>query len=195
MSSSLLRDVPLQWDTQRLHIRCPQPGDGPLVHAAVVESLAALREFPASLPWAMLEPSVLASEKFCRQGQVNYLLRTNLPMLLFLKGSNILVGCSGLHAVDWAVPKCEIGYWGRTSLMGQGLITEAVKGITAFAFTQLGMRRVQALTDAANLQSCRVCERAGYVLEGTMRSTRVYAAVNVAANIAASAKTSVARNP
>jgi RimJ/RimL family protein N-acetyltransferase len=50
------------------------------------------------------------------------------------------------------------------------------------------MRRIVALPDAANLPSCRVCERAGYVLEGTLRNermapdgslrhTRVYAAV------------------
>jgi RimJ/RimL family protein N-acetyltransferase len=188
MTSALLRDIPLQLQTERLLIRCPRPGDGSLVHAAVVESLVALREFPASLPWAMFEPSVAASEKFCRQGQANYLLRTKLPMLLFLKGSNTLVGSSGLHNMDWAVPKCEIGYWGRAGFGRQGLITEAVKGITAFAFAQLGMRRIEALPDEANLPSCRVCERAGYVLEGSLRhervdpsgrllSTRVYAAV------------------
>jgi RimJ/RimL family protein N-acetyltransferase len=188
MPNPLLRDIPLQWETQRLLIRCPQPGDGAIVHAATVESLSALREFPASLPWAMFEPSVEASEKFCREGQANYLLRTSLPMLLFLKGTNTLIGSSGLHAMAWAVPKCEIGYWGRTCFAGQGLITEAVKAITAFAFLQLGMHRIVALPDAANLPSCRVCERAGYVLEGTLRNermapdgslrdTRVYAAV------------------
>jgi RimJ/RimL family protein N-acetyltransferase len=188
MTSPILRNIPLQLETGRLLIRCPRPGDGALVHAAVVESLAALREFPASLPWAMFEPSVDASEKFCREGQVNYLLRTSLPMLLFLKGTNTLVGSSGVHAMDWAVPKCEIGYWGRASFGRQGLVTEAVKDITAFAFAQLGMRRVEALPDVANLPSCRVCERAGYVLEGTLRNermapdgslrhTRVYAAV------------------
>jgi hypothetical protein len=38
MSNPLLRDIPLQWETQRLLIRCPQPGDGAIVHAATVES-------------------------------------------------------------------------------------------------------------------------------------------------------------
>ncbi|MFM2065214.1 MAG: hypothetical protein RLZZ584_123 [Pseudomonadota bacterium] len=46
--------------------RPPQAGDGVLVCAAVRESLVALREFPASLPWALAEPSGDASEVFCR---------------------------------------------------------------------------------------------------------------------------------
>ena len=188
MTHPVLREVPEHLETERLLIRCPRPGDGPIVHASVLESLAALRGFPASLPWAMQEPSVDASEQFCREGAAHYRLRTSLPMLLFLKGSDVHVGSSGLHGFDWTVPKCEIGYWGRSGFAGQGFITEAVRAITAFAFQHLGMRRIQALPDAANLPSCRVCERAGYTLEGTMRhdrrgpagdmrNTRVYAVV------------------
>jgi len=173
MPSPVLREVPLQFETERLLIRCPQPGDGRMVYASVVESLSALREFPASLPWAMAEPSVETSEQFCREAQANYLLRASLPMLLFIKGTNTLVGSSGLHDFDWSVPKCEIGYWGRSSFGRQGLITEAVKAITAFAFTQLGVRRVEALPDAENVPSCLVCERAGYALEGTLRNDRI----------------------
>ena len=32
----------------------------------------------------------------------------------------------GLHRIDWAVPKFEIGYWARTSHAGRGYITEDV---------------------------------------------------------------------
>ena len=52
-------------------------------------------------------------------------------------------------------------------------MTEAVKAITGFAFSSLGMRRVEALPDEENKASCLVCERAGYVLEGTIRNDRI----------------------
>lgn len=188
MRPAVLRDIPEQFDTERLLIRCPRAGDGPIVHASVVDSLAALREFPASLPWAMAQPSVEVSEQYCRESRAEYLLRKSLPMLLFRKADGAHVGSSGLHAFDWTVPKCEIGYWGRSGFNGQGYITEAVKAITAFAFEQLGMRRVEALPDDANARSWRVCERAGYRHEGVMahdriapdgslRNTRIYACV------------------
>ena len=90
----ILRDVPTEFETERLLIRSPRPGDGKLVHAGVVESIEALREWPASLPWAMAEPTVDASECFCRQSHADYLARKSFAMLLFLKSANFYVGGS-----------------------------------------------------------------------------------------------------
>lgn len=168
-----LRDVPDHFDSPRLTIRCPQAGDGPLLLAAMLASLPALRAFPASLPWAMADQTPDSAEQFCREGRAHYLMRSMMPMLLFLKGSDTLVGTGSLHAFDWGVPKCEIGYWAHSAFTGRGLITEAVQAISALALTTLGMRRIEALPDAQNIASCRVCERAGYAFEGTRRNDRV----------------------
>jgi RimJ/RimL family protein N-acetyltransferase len=171
-SPPVLRDVPSALHTPRLLMRCPQPGDGAAVHAAVVDTLAALRQFPASLPWAMAEPSVAASEQFCRTAQADFLLRRNLPMLLFLHGSTQCIGSCGLHGLDWTVPRCEAGYWLRSGHTGQGLATETLNALTRLGLDVLGMRRIQALPDDANLASSRVCERASYALEGVLRHER-----------------------
>jgi RimJ/RimL family protein N-acetyltransferase len=171
--SPLLRDIPEQFETERLVVRCPRAGDGRAVHEAVVETLAELRAWPASLPWSLAEPSVDASELFCREGQVDFLARRQLPMLLFLKDGNVYVGGSGLHSVDWSVPRFEIGYWCRRRYQGRGLVTEAVAAITGLAFTTLGARRVASLPDERNVASRRVVERAGYTLEGVMRHERM----------------------
>ena len=79
------------------------------MHAAVVDTLAALRQFPASLPWAMAEPGVAVSEQFCRTAQADVLLRRNLPMLLFLHGSTQCIGSCGLHGLDWSGRSHEPG--------------------------------------------------------------------------------------
>jgi hypothetical protein len=42
---------------------------------------------------------------------VRFLERTELRMHFYLKGIETLVGSSGLHRIDWGVPKFEIGYW------------------------------------------------------------------------------------
>ena len=117
-TNPLLRDFPEQFETERLLIRCPRAGDGAMVHAAAVETLAELRAWPASLPWALAEPTVEASELFCREGQAAWLARQHLPMLLLLKATGEYVGGSGLHHIDWAVPKFEVGYWCRSATTG-----------------------------------------------------------------------------
>lgn len=164
-----LPEVPAQFETERLVIRAPCAGDGVIVHASVVESLDSLREFPASLPWAVAPPLLEASERFCVEGAATYRALTDMPMLLFLKESGEHVGGSGLHRFDWSVPVGEIGYWCRTRFRGRGLITEAVKAIAAFGFEHLRLARVEALPDERNMASCRVCERAGLRLEGAIR--------------------------
>jgi RimJ/RimL family protein N-acetyltransferase len=78
-----------------------------------------------------------------------------------------------LQGIDWEVPKFEIGYWCRTRFTGHGYTTEAVRGITAFAFEALGARRVEIRCDSRNLPSARVAERAGFRLEGELRNNEI----------------------
>ena len=173
LSAPILIDVPEVFHTERLTIRPHRPGDGPAVFAAVHESLAELRQFPASLGWALAEPSIEASEQYCREAHAKFLTRCDLPLLLLLRGSNTVVASSGLHRIDWSVPKFEVGFWGRTSFQRTGYVTEGVSTIVAMAFDRLKARRVEALPDDLNERSCRVCERLGFELEGTLRHERV----------------------
>ncbi|HEY1998828.1 GNAT family protein [Paraburkholderia sp.] len=171
----ILLDVPDTLHTERLTLRCPQPGDGQKVFEAVVEALDELRRFPASLPWAVYEPSVEASEAFARTGFANFTARRDFPFVMLLKGTGTVVGCGGIHDPRWAVPAFEVGWWGRTSYLGQGLISEGVEAMLTFAFESLGARRVEALTDDLNERSWRLCERLGMTHEGTLRHERVTA--------------------
>jgi RimJ/RimL family protein N-acetyltransferase len=166
----ILRNFPDRFETERLLIRCPLPGDGPELFAAVKDSYEELRPW---IPWVEHHRTVEDSEESVRRGWVEYLERADLRMHLFLKGKDTLVGSSGLHRIDWSVPKFEIGYWCRTSFAGHGYITEAVRGITAFAFDALGARRVEIRCDPLNKRSARVAERAGFRLEGELRNAEV----------------------
>jgi RimJ/RimL family protein N-acetyltransferase len=166
----ILRDFPDGFETERLLIRSPMPGDGPEMHAAVNESLAELSPW---LPWPKEHGTVEDSETSVRRARARFLERSDLMMALFLKGTDTLVGSSGLHRIKWEVPRFEIGYWCRTRFTGQGFVTEAVRSVTAFAFDVLGANRVEIVCDSRNLPSIRVAERAGFRLEGEFRNAEV----------------------
>ena len=97
-------------------------------------------------------------------------LATGRGNVVTLKGRDAFVGGSGLHRIDWTIPKFEIGYWVRTRYEGKGYIHEAVEGITRFAFDVLNARRIEIRVDDRNERSWRVAERAGYTLEGILRN-------------------------
>ena len=171
-SSLLLRDLASRIESSRLICRVPQAGDGVHVHAAVAASLPELRAALAAVPWAAGEPSVEASESFCRQGYADFHARKDFPFLLFDKSTQRLVGACGLHRPDWEVPRLEIGYWCRSDCTGRGYITEAVQALVRYAHEQLGAVRLEIIVDESNVRSRRVAERSGFALEGILRSHR-----------------------
>jgi RimJ/RimL family protein N-acetyltransferase len=182
MTDPLLLDFPDQFETERLMIRAPRPGDGAAVNTAICESFHELRPW---MPWVTPAPTPEETESSIRRRAAKWLLHEDMMMLLFRKSDGLFVGGSGLHRIDWSVPCMEIGYWIRTSLSGQGYITEAVKGLTRFAFDHLNAQRIEIRCDARNTRSAAVAERAGYTLEarlhhqargvnGDLRDTLVY---------------------
>jgi RimJ/RimL family protein N-acetyltransferase len=170
MKSPILVDLPESFETERLLIRSPRPGDGPEVYRAVRESIAELTPWMA---WPREHRTVDDLEASARKARMAFLGRSELSLHLYLTGTDTPVGSSRLQRIDWEVPKFEIGYWCRTSFTGRGYITEAVMRITAFAFDTLGARRVEIRCDFRNLPSTRVAERAGFKLEGTLHNNEV----------------------
>jgi len=65
----------------------------------------------------------------------------------------------------------ELGYWLGESYWGQGIMTEAVKGITLYAMDKHELKRIFAVPYETNTASHRVLEKVGYVLEGRMRKS------------------------
>lgn len=167
MKKPILLDFPYSFETERLIIRGPLPTDATRLREAVVESQAELKPW---MPWAVEVPSQEDYEVRVREGRLKFLGREDLWMMLLLKDDETCVGGSGLHRIDWSVPKFEIGYWVRTRFAGQGYITEAVNGIAAFAFATLGAQRVEIRCDVKNERSAAVARRAGFTLEGTFHS-------------------------
>jgi len=125
------------------------------------------------MPWAHEHQSVEHSEAYARHAQADFLARRDLPLQLYLRDDGTFVGGSGLHRIDWAVPRFEIGYWVRTSMAGSGFATEATRRIAQFAFQDLDAERVEIWCDARNERSAAVATRAGFALEARLNHNRI----------------------
>ncbi len=65
----------------------------------------------------------------------------------------------------------EIGYWLGEEYWGNGIVTEAVRAVTDYAFATFDLCRVYAGVFEWNPASMRVLEKAGFVLECRMRKS------------------------
>ena len=109
-----------------------------------------------------------------RRMQADFIARRDLSWQLFARRADgspgRLLGGTGLHRMDWAVRRFEIGYWIRPEAAGQGHVSEAVKLLVAMAFGLLAARRIEIRCDPRNVKSRAVAERCGFELEGILRN-------------------------
>jgi len=66
----------------------------------------------------------------------------------------------------------EVGYDLMPKARGRGIATEAVRLVSAWAFKELRIERIELRTHPENLPSQRVAERAGFTREGIERRSR-----------------------
>jgi len=165
-----LIDVPERLDGERTVLLAPRAGTGPEMAIVIAQSLSHLRPW---MPWAQDAPTAQSSELVVRRMQADFIACRDLCFHIHARrpdgSAGRLLGGTGLHRIDWAVRRFEIGYWIRPDAAGQGHVSETVRLLTALAFGQLGARRVEIRCDSRNLKSRAVAERCGFELEGILR--------------------------
>jgi len=65
----------------------------------------------------------------------------------------------------------ELGYWLAEPFWGKGIMTNAVRALSEYAFGELGLHRIFAEPYTTNAASARVLEKSGFALEGVIRAS------------------------
>jgi len=75
--------------------------------------------------------------------------------------------------IDCQAHEAELGYMLAPGGRGRGAATQALRLLSDWAFGSLGLQRLQLLISVDNQASSRVAKRAGYTLDGVLRSMYV----------------------
>ncbi len=84
--------------------------------------------------------------------------------------SDEFIGFAAIVRLDLDQQQGEIGYVVSPHARGRGVAARAVDLVTRWGFDALGLERLELRIDVANGASQRVAERAGYRLDGVLRS-------------------------
>ncbi|MFE5736149.1 GNAT family N-acetyltransferase [Streptomyces celluloflavus] len=90
-------------------------------------------------------------------------------------GEGPAVGLIGVADFDLAGGSAELLYWLLPAARGTGAMSDAVLRVSRWALDDLGLHRLRLTHSVANPASCRVAAKAGFTLEGTMRSALLHA--------------------
>ena len=182
IDTPILLDFPDSFETERLIIRAPRPGDGAAVNAGIRELIKELRPWG---PWADPKPAVEDTESHLRGAAARFLQRVDLPLVVWRKTDGAFVGRIGLYRIDWSVPCMEIGYWVRTSSAGRATSPRPCWGSPISRSNTWAHSASRSGVISRNTRSTAVAERAGYTLEarfhhhvrgtdGNLRDTLIY---------------------
>ncbi len=80
-----------------------------------------------------------------------------------------LVGRAALRDIFWNEGRAAVATLVAPEARGNGIASKALALISDWAFSELGLRRVEADPDRENMPSRRMLERAGFVAEGARR--------------------------
>ena len=88
--------------------------------------------------------------------------------------SGDLLGQISLRDVSLEFGTAQISYWVLPAARRRGVATDSVLEVSRWAFDELGLHRLAIHHSTSNEPSCRVAERAGFVLEGTATSALLH---------------------
>ncbi len=147
--------------SDRLLLRCWDPGDAPLLQRALEMSWAELQRW---IPWVFAEPEeppVLAHR--LERYRDDFLEGRNaLYAVMDLEEREVWGGAGLYHRVGPGA--LEIGYWVRTDRAGRGIATEAAALLTHAGLGLPGIDRMEIRCDPDHAASAAVPRKLGYRL-------------------------------
>ena len=118
-------------------------------------------------------PMSLAAEEAWFDRMLRAQGTTDYHFVLCLLEDGRPIGTVGLHAVDRVNGSAEFGIAiGEVREWGKGYATEALGAICDFGFGELRLERIALDVYAGNARGRRAYEKAGFLLEATLRNAR-----------------------
>ena len=87
--------------------------------------------------------------------------------------SDAFLGSIGIHRINRDEGRCDIGYFLAPWARGRGVMTGAVRLLSRWVFETLPVERIEITIEPGNVASRAVAKRAGYELDGILRSHTV----------------------
>ncbi len=106
------------------------------------------------------------------QTKLDYIRRYKENLLYYTywqivpKDKNYIVGEIGFKDAPNSYGEIEVGYGLENEHRGNGYMTEALIGLTKWAFSQKGISAIIAVTLKNNILSQRVLNRSGFLIQG-----------------------------
>lgn len=123
------------------------------------------------LPFVDFTKGISDSEDF-----INFIYSVppeKVELIFVIHYNDKFAGLIGFKDTDKLNKKTEIGYWLSETYQKKGIITQSVKTLTDYAFTELDINRIQIKCAVGNFPSKNVPKRLEFQFEGIERDGEI----------------------
>lgn len=121
------------------------------------------------LAWLDTQQGPDDSRQFIESARKNN--QAGVALTLGIEHEGDIAGVIGFPEIDSESRQASMGYWISSSHQGRGIISRSCERLIEYAFTDLGLNRVEVRIAEDNRPSRRVAERIGLAYEGTCRQS------------------------
>ncbi len=137
------------------------------MYQAIRESI---KEVGAWLPFAHENYSIKESKSWLKKRPGDWKKGVNYDFGIFDAKDGTLIGGCGLNGIEKMNRHANLGYWVRTSRIGQGIAPAATRLLAKWGFDVLKLNRIEVLVAVDNERSLRAAAKTGAKREGVLRN-------------------------
>ncbi len=152
---------------ERLILRPLDDADAPAVVAAYAE-----QDIQA---WNLSSMDDAEAHEWIRSWAAAWEAETDACWAIAEQPDLSVVGRVALRNILLSAGSADVTYWVAPHARRRGAASLATTAVSRWAFSSLGLHRLELLHSVHNVPSCGVAGRAGFVLEGTRRSSLLHA--------------------
>ena len=155
---------PVELTAGRLHLRPWQPSDADAVLTACTDA--------ETQRWTTVPSPYTAEHARAFVGEVSargWADGTDLGFAVCDSTTGEVLGAIAIRRRP-AHDCWDVGFWATPTARGQGVMSDALGVLCRWAFAELGAQRIEWYAEVGNWASRRVAEKAGFTVEGVLRS-------------------------
>src|SRR5215213_4479594 len=148
-------------------LRPLRPLDAEELYEAARESIAAVGPW---LPWCHANYSFDDAFSYLESRLQAWNDGVEYSFGVFENSSARFLGGVGINFIDWISRRGNLGYWIRSSAVGQGYASDAARSLAKWGLSELNLQRIEIVAAVGNIASQRAAEKAGAKREAILRN-------------------------
>lgn len=149
---------------ESIELKTFEPSDADMLFEVTRTNNVHLRQW---LGWLDDDASVEDTKKYLVESVERLEHKEGLDLGVFENGQ--LIGGIGLFPWDAANKKTSIAYWLTEEAQGKGIMTAALEVVIEYAFSTMGIHRIEITCALENTRSSALPKKLGFIFEGIAR--------------------------